>query len=192
MTIPNVDLRYQLTIQRPDGTVRTVRKGQSESFVVQFVDHLRCAFKTSNEPNVTTAGGSSVTLRNPDFTGKPFLDVNAGSGTKDRGPTIGDGGTAVSVTDNTLDSKLAANIQYADTSVQAVTTSDPTAEFSVQRDFTNTRSTTVTVRETGLICQSQDNSGTLRNFLLIRDTVDPTDIQTNETASLEYIVEITA
>jgi len=192
MTVPNMNLEYRLTVHRPDGSTRTATEGTAESFLLQYLEIQRAGFNSADQGGVTDTSGTDRTVRDPGTNTSPFLLLRTGSGDKSSGLVIGSGTAAVSLTDFQLDSKLAASIGYSATDVQGVQTSPPDATIALQRDFTNNTGGTVTVEETGVIADAATPNAGDTPFLIVRDTIPSTDVQDNETASLEYIVSITA
>jgi hypothetical protein len=192
MTVPNMTLEYRLTVRRPDGSTRTATEGTAESFLLQYLEIQRAGFTSSTQSGVTDTSGTDRTVKRPTNTSGPFLELNAGSGVKDRGLVIGSGTAAVSISDFQMDTPLTASVGYSATDIQAVQTSPPDATIAIQRDFTNNTGSTSTVTEVGAIVSTTTQNSTTTPFLIVRDTIPSTDVGDNETASLEYIFSITA
>jgi hypothetical protein len=192
MRPPNMNLEYRLTVHRPDGSTRTETDGTAESFVVQYLQILRAGLASRKVGGVINTVGTAQSIRNPNGFQGQFLDVDAKGGDKGSGPVIGSGTAGVTVSDFDLDSQLTGSIAHGSTDVQGVQTSPPDATLAVQRDFTNNSGSSVTANEVGIIATTATASSGAQQFLIVRDTVPSTVIQDNETASLEYIVSITA
>ena len=120
------------------------------------------------------------------------LRVDAASGTSGYGIQVGTGTNAVTVSDTKLQTQIAHGVGsgqlfYGAMSFVAPLTDATTSYFSMNRTFTNSSGSTITIQEIGLAMLQT------YNFLIIRDIPSaPIALDNTDILSLKYTLVATA
>lgn len=112
------------------------------------------------------------------------------------GIVVGSNNTAVTPTDNALNTKIAhgeaaTQLLYGGCETYGLAFADPNGEFKIRRYFTNVSGGDVTVREVGIYSPGLVANDTAYAFAIARDVTADTVIATTEILEVEYTVQIT-
>ncbi len=187
------DLSWRYTVKDAKGRrLRRTHWRRSHSFVLAYLHHVRGILTSVNAPGVVDRGGAARTL---DVAGSViFSQVDVGSSTQ--GILIGSDATVVAIDDSDLatqiaDGGAAGELNYQAMTVAAHEQGSGFSQVRMVRDFNNTNPAAVTVREVGLMCQTDDTGAAARFFLLVRDLVAPVQVVNNgETLLVEAAYRI--
>ncbi len=150
----------------------------ARSFVVAYLQHVRCMMARANQAGVVDEGNASRTLRSP-LSGATNYMLLTGSAT--RGIMAGSGINAVDIEDHDFQTRIingggAGQLAYAPLVVSAPAFGANFAQIALIRALLNTSVGNTTVREVGLKCVTVDTGAVGRVFLLARDLVSPIQV----------------
>jgi len=134
-----------------NGKKKVLKRKKASSFVKAFIGLLNVQMAQATRTIKDTSG----TDRSYGANSNNFA-VNAGAGTSTYGIQVGTGTNAVTIDDYKLQTQIAhgtgaGQLQYGATSIDTYTVSSGRAFFNVQRLFTNSSGSDITVREVGLV-----------------------------------------
>ena len=214
----------KLILERFDtkGKLLERREQQSKSWTIAFIQMLYVAHAqtTHSMDDITGTArvvtGSSGNHKGPLKIGSPpgksgticlcggggFAWDNSQQG-KDIGIVVGTGATAVTPTDNVLDTRIdhgegGGQLQHGGTELYGLTIADPNGQFTARRYFTNVSGGAITVNEAGLhsigvISEAASGEKVCAfPFLIARDVVAPgVSVLNNEILRVTYVPQIT-
>jgi len=198
-----IKLEYELEVRDKNGKLISRKKGESHSFVKNFIQILR-AFLGASSVSINDTGGASRAFRGYwthsayVYTEYPF-DANAGAGTDAYGIQVG-GSDAVFSKDNySLGSKIShgmgsGQLLYGASTFESVTDTDTSSYFRITRAFTNNSGASVTVKEIGIVVRQNivtDGATYLYYFLIVRDVLtSPSSVPDGATLTVRYKIQI--
>lgn len=155
-----------------------------DSFVANFIKTLamQCscqhAMDTGTVQTLTDTGGT-VRTGIQDYAGKAIsvFDCNALVTDATHGILVGTGTTATDINDYVLATLIAeggaaTQMNYGNHSVVVPADDDSTYSYAgITRTVVNNSGGAISIAEVGLVCQMTWESGTARNFLLIREVL---------------------
>lgn len=186
---------YRIRILDKDGReVRRTRWRRSRSFVQAFLLHIHCMFARGLEGAIIDTGGDSRSVRYPNSIAGEIMGVRALVNVTTYGTLVGTGDTAVANTDYAMETLIAdgsgaGQLQYLPNTVLAVQDDGTTSTFQITRSFTNESGSAITVKETGLVCVSEDIGSANHYFLLVRDVLSSSEVVADgQTLAVDYVL----
>lgn len=187
----DVDLHMQFIIRNDKGKVRYKKTMQCHSFVDNFLKLIYLCMSKNNVSLQNTANGTEnyVSAYN---VGSYYLECDAASTNTNYGVIVGTGTTAPTISDYSVETKIAhgtssGQLQYSATSVGAPTTDATTSTLVVTRLFTNASGGSIDINECGLVVRSNDDY-----VLIIRDIISPAiTVADAEELTLNYKIKAT-
>lgn len=168
--VPCLKAFVTLEVFNPNGKRVHRRKFASRSFVEAFLSIV----KAQIDPAHAVAAVADVNGADRDLN-ENEVNLSIVPAGNVKGVVVGTGSTAVVVTDFRLeaiigDAAAPNNLVYGAQVISDMTISDPSASFTIQRDFTNSSGGSITVNEIGIYGDGRAEPSTYR-FMLVRDLV---------------------
>ena len=188
----------EVTLKRPDGTIKEQWVRKSESFVRQFIDLLTVQMGLVWEGSPlsirdVTNNLIDVALSHYNFAADALVSDDSYS------IVVGTGSTAPAIDDHALGAKTAngagaGQLQYSLTAFGLPTAGADQSHFTITRDFSNVSGAAITVNEIGLCVKGQqacpfkaDVSRPVAIFMVIRDVIaGGIAIGNGETLTINY------
>lgn len=223
-------IKTKITICRFDKDHRLLEKREqpSRSWLRHFFELLYepLGFQINTLAAISDIAGAPRTLRAVNGSAYPNLSVWSSPGGTNRplensnnaapavtsysvpvlgdsvGIQVGSNATAVTPTDNSLNTKIAhgevgGTLLYGGTELYGLLFVNPNGEFTIRRYYTNKSGGNVTVREVGIYSPGDNAANTAYIFCIARDLTlvmgVPTDVVVlnTEILEVEYTVQIT-
>jgi hypothetical protein len=196
----------ELEVRDASGKLLTFKRAKAKSLLAQFLGLLKGQFAVSwganvsgNSPVVDTSG----TTRNcPCASGYLYYSgmlLNSGSGDSSYGLVVGTSDAPNAVNQYAMGAIIThgsgtGQLYYGSHTIENVTNPAGTNNWIIRitRVFTNNSTSSVTVKEIGLIALSQDSGcQPTRYFLIARDVISPVTVPPGSTLTVRYIFKIT-
>ncbi len=141
---------------------KLLHEGEFKSFTSNFLKLLYGSMVGAG-----TAKAKDLSNNNVEMNSLPqaWMNLQGGSGLKKFGVVVGTNTAAVSVSDYAI--TVPANLTVNDTIVSASTVGADSISVEISRQIGNSSGSTVSLKEAGLICGSEDETNT--NVLIARD-----------------------
>ena len=198
MFTANMQLYYRLEVHdiKTGRLIRRTRQYRARSFVTQYISHIRGFMRNANEIGVKDTGGTLEDLGTLDKT--PAMEVEQNiAGVVTHGVRVGTGTTAVTMTDNKLDTEIAegtgsGQMSHGVTVVSPTATGATEASFTAASTFSNNSGGTITVTETGIYCETRNPSNVLKHYMIVRDVLGASVAVTNgQVLTVTYTIKVT-
>jgi hypothetical protein len=201
-----IGLYYRVLIHDKQGTlVKRTRWKESESFVLQFLQHIDVLVNHAQgvagiAASTKDMGGTSRNLQaltlGPWFTVN-FLAVFSADNDATYGVLVGTGTTAVTNVDYKIETLIAhgvgaGQLDYGAHSRTAAQVVGSNVDFVISRAFYNGSGGSITVNEIGISCATVDSGGNTRYFLIVRDVITPVAVANAQTLTVQYTLRTTA
>ena len=191
MKQPGIKAYLTLEILNSAGKrVGRTQKMVSRSFLLQMIVMIRLQMDPGANHFITETDG---TIR---IGLDGAIQMNAVASGTTRGLVVGTGTTPVNVEDFNLETLIAngsgaGELQYlAQTILPTVVSADPSAFFTITRDFLNSSGGLITVSEVGLITDADSTAATIQ-VLAIRDVpATPSQLFDGQNLRLTYTLQI--
>jgi hypothetical protein len=198
-----IKLEYELEVRDKNGKLISQTKGESHSFVKNFIRTLRALWAITTV-NITDTGGLAKTFRGSWYHGANALteypyDANAGASVDTYGILVGSSDAPFGRDNYCLGSKIshgtgAGQLVYGAMSFEDVADADSTSYFRMTRTFTNNSGASVVVKELGIALRQYINVDgyTPFYFLILRDVLtSPSSVPDGATLTVRYKMQIT-
>jgi len=160
-----------------------------DSYLIQWVQLLAATGGDRKVAGTTDTSGTDHTLEGGGIADDVFR-WDSVAGNKSEGMVIGTGSTDEAIDDNSLGAKVTTDWSYGSTDTGAGQVSGSSGLLDITRTFGNHTGQAVDINEVGLVAEHDDDGGTVRRFLCIRDTGDPiTTVDDGQNVTFEYELE---
>jgi hypothetical protein len=198
-----IKLEYELEVRDKNGKLISRKKGESHSFVKNFIQILR-ALLGGTSVSINDTGGASRTFRGAwshlasSWTENP-CNANAPAGNDTYGIQVGSSDAVFSKDNYSLGSKIShgtgsGQLLYGASTFETVTDTDTSSYFRITRVFTNNSGASVTVKELGIVIMHSvlaDSTTYTYYFLILRDVLtSPSSVPDGATLTVRYKMQI--
>lgn len=200
----NIELYHRMLIHDEKGKlIKRTHWKKSESFLLQFLQHLDAAFSTlygntGTAISIKDLGGASRTIQGQ--IASPllwqFMCVFDADNSAAYGIQVGTGITTPTNADYVMATLIAhgvgsGQLDYGAHSRTAAQVVGANVDFVISRTFYNGSGASITVNEIGIACSTRDTGATQRYFLLARDVVTAVTVDNAKTLTVQYTVRTT-
>lgn len=202
-------LEYEVEVRDKNGKLISKQKGESHSWLKQWLQILKGEFATRHNASVgngnvsiNTESGSAVTYPHHQYAQYYTYNLNLSTlgdaGDVTQGIIVGAGDTPNSLTTYALASKIghgtsSGQLLYGAESIEdVINPSGMDLSFRITRVFTNNSGASVTVKELGILVKKINSGAASCSFLIVRDVLpSPSSIPDGATMTVRYTVKIT-
>lgn len=169
----------------------------SNSFVIAFLETLYTLFANVSYA-IEDVGNTARNIADPSDGAYMKHRIGAGDNDDSYGIVVGTGVTVETNIDYALATKIAHGtgadqLDYGDHSFTAPAVVGNNVDLVVSRSFYNGSGASITVKEIGVYCDSQDSGGNHRYFCILRDVLTtPGVVNNTETLTVQYTFRTTA
>jgi hypothetical protein len=200
--LPKIRVEYEAEVRDKNGKLISQIKGESHSFVKNFLRFLRALWGATTV-TITNTGGGTASIRGTWYQSAPStnfpFDANAGLGTDAYGIQVGSSDAPFSRDNYSLGSKIShgtgsGQLVYGAMSFEDVADADGSSYLRLTRTFTNNSGASVTVKEIGIALRQSiyaDSTYYLIYFLIARDVLtSPSSVPDGATFTVRYRIQI--
>jgi hypothetical protein len=171
-----------------------------DSFIINFMKHLNCAFEEANK-SMTDTGNTSRTVKYPGSgtggTTRGMMAAHAPDDDDVYGIVVGSDDTAVTGSEYKLGTKIndgmgTDELEYADHARETTAVVGSNVDFQFKRIFNNNSGATVAVKEIGINVRSYDTGIGVRTFCIAREVITTVNVADMETLEVIIIMRTTA
>ncbi|MEM1562947.1 MAG: hypothetical protein QW734_07900 [Candidatus Bathyarchaeia archaeon] len=197
-----LSLEYEVEVRDKNGQLLDHKKGESHTWVKNFIQVLKAYFSAGSEI-ITDTSGASRTVKGYVWAGATgdfyFLSANAPANNDAYGIQVGGSDAPFSRTQYALGSKIShgtgsGQLVYGASTVESVVDEDTASSFRITRVFTNNSGASVVVREIGIAIYYRVVDGSTAvsvYFLAVRDLLpSPSSIPDGATMTVRYKVRV--
>jgi len=197
----------EIEVRDANGKLLTFRKTKAKSLLAQFLGLVKGQLATTygssanagNSPVLDTGGVTRYYPCTYNNTSPYFLmPANSGQGDSSYGLVVGSSDAPNTVNQYAMGALIpngtgANQLSYGTHTIENIQNPPGTNYwmFRFIRTFTNNSTSSVTVKEIGLIVLTNDSGNTGRYFLIARDVISPVTVPSGATLTIRYIFKVT-
>ena len=190
----------EIEVRDANRKLLTFRKAKAKSFLEPFLGLIRGQFACDGNAIVIDTSGTTRTYPygGSDFLSSSGIYINSGFGDSSFGLVVGSSDAPNTVNQYTMGAIITNGTGAGQLSYGTHTIENPQNPpntnywmFKIIRTFTNNSTSSVTVKEIGLIVKCKDSGNALRYWLIARDVINPVTVPSGSTLTVRYIFKIT-
>jgi len=199
-------LEYEVEVRDKNGKLLSRHHGKSHSWLKPFIQLMMAEWQYAyggSTPSAVSITDETGTVRSMPSGYQSYCQysawaVNAPATDSSYGVKVGGGDTPNALSTYALASPIIHGtssgqlIYGAHTIESVINPSGNDLTFRITRAFTNNSGSSVTVKEIGIATKRNDQGGTARTFLFVRDVLpSPTSVPDSASLTIRYTVKIT-